>query len=453
MKHSFIAVAAGIAAFTGLIFAQNARINSLGNCEIIDDIGVVGSLPVYMNDYPDVIQATAFKAAFGQIVGIKSVGDMIRIGAIANQGGVLKSNFYGRGADIVNQVANPDLPAAGGFPPIPHLLFGINLPTVKLGFDGFLEYASSKLQSETDVAGVKATAETKGRIYNGGLVANALINLGDISIMPLIGVGIPRISGLEETVAPNNTITTERSSESGLFLRAGIQLGLPLAGLDWLVGGIYQMEKYQFASTTAAKTTKTPEYLANFFYGYIGFTGDILDKVLIVTRYGIDLGFDNTETTTILPPPDTTQTLVANFTAVNVKNTFGLGLERPIENFLFFDALTPRAGLDLRVNRAIVKTDGVNSLTTTKTEAKARNPYSTIVTPTFGLGVTKGRAAIDVGINIGDWGGVVSGPTVFIGTVTLDFGKQGAAFGTFYAPEEKPSPKDLKAARVVKAAK
>jgi hypothetical protein len=420
MNRTRMSAMLGILAVAGVAFSQNARINSLGNVDIVDDISNIISMPAFMNDYPDAAQATAGAANNGLLIGVKAVGEVISLGTIVNGGSMIGNDFYTKGiAELAkNGVAAPAL-AGTGFPPIPHLLFGVKVGDgLKLGIDAFGEYRGSSSASDATAAGVTTTANHKARIYHIGANFNALVALGDLLLIPTFCIGQPGING--EFTVDNGTAkaTNSASSEKGLSTKVGIEADLPLGGLTLKIGGLWSFARYQFATETAGTTTKGDEFTNQIFNGYAGVVGKVTDELLVAARYSFSYTIGGTYNVAAVGGTETT--ILNNSLAHRV----GLGLERPISNFLIFDAIVPRAGVDAILGRNISHTKIIPGATPSdETITGSREPNSSSVTPTFGLGINKGRVAIDVFVTLGAWAGVVAGPGVVMGSVTIDMGK------------------------------
>ena len=70
-------------------YPSNSRIASLAETFIIDDINDVLRYAAYMKNYEDDLQVTFTSP----IIGIKAVGDKLRLGAIGNRGLMLSQQF------------------------------------------------------------------------------------------------------------------------------------------------------------------------------------------------------------------------------------------------------------------------------------------------------------------------------------------------------------------------
>lgn len=414
-----------IIAVTALFFsvsAQNARVDAMGGCDIIDDIiGILGN-PADMNDFGDQIQVTGSPTAFGPAIGIKSLGRNFNIGAMANMtpgsgSSVLQGEFYSS-AEAAHEAnlllpAPVDLPSS--FPTYPHVLFGLNFGNFALGIDAFLEIA--KYKSVDDLGGDET--ERSASISNFGAIVSANIELGNLTISPLFGIGAPKATGTNEALATTSDVETEKN----LLISVGSELGLEIRDLNIFGGFFYRLEKYRFE----IGGTDGDENKESFIDAYIGMFTEILNGLLVVTQYNLGIGLDKA-----IDANDNLTRLT------DLSHNFRFGFERPISGVWIFDDLVPRAGLRYSINDlGRYHTEDENADTT----SDINNPNtSTQVQLTTGIGVTKGIAAIDLAVVIGSWDGVLTGPSVISGTLTLDFGKRGSSYESRRETRPSPSP-------------
>jgi hypothetical protein len=401
--------------------AQNARVDALGGSSIVDDIINIVRNPADVTDYADNVQATATGAAFGAAIVTKSVGDMLTIGALANGGSVLQSNYYATAAAQVNLAGGTALTGTPG--PIPRLLVGLDVDPLALGLAVFFEAERNKSVTTVDPPESKATISK--RITNIGALLSANIEMGDAVLSPLFGLSLPRINGLNETDdGLGNIVTTEQKSQKGMMVKGGAELGVPMLDMDWTFGMFYTFEGYQFVTKAAGTDTEGPEYPNHVVSAYLGFVTEIAGDVLLATEYGLTANVTKvkTESSDGLTPP--TITNVDNGTT-NYTHNVRVGIEKAIEGVWIFDALTPRAGLRWQIlDQHTKNVTELSGAATSETVARTNSitGYGQVA-PTLGLGVTKGAFAFDVLVNMGAFAGVAIGPAVVEGTLTLDFGE------------------------------
>jgi hypothetical protein len=430
-------VAAAIVVLTALCasFAQNARVNAIGGISIISDPINMISLPAYVNDYTDMIQATGTAApGLGPFMAIKSFGDKLNLGIVGNQGPMLQSKFYADAVTAVNAGLDaattplPGTPAAPvPLPPIPHFYVGLNLDPIKLGFDLFVEYENTRYTTQTQTPALTSTTKDFGRVANAGGIANACIALGsDAYVSPLFGVSVPNIHQITTTDPGGGaaTTTTEMRSVKGLTFLGGVDAGFPLLDLAWDVGGIYDYEQYQFSNVTPAGTTRGPDSPNHFFDAYAGFVKDIETDLMFAAMYEFSLGFIGIKDTgTVGGITTTTYT-----DTIPISHFIALGMEKSVQSVWIFDELQARAGVNMTFGQTVPKfhSKAVTAATGAATTIDSHTPSMLTVsdiTPTVGLGLTKGKFQFDIVSNLAGWVGIVSGPPVLQGTVTFNFGK------------------------------
>ncbi len=445
MVKKLISVVA-VAAMFFSASAQNARVDAMGGCSIIPDISRTLRLPADMNGYPDQMQGTVYSGPlFGSVLGIKGIGDMFRVGVmmptvdyvveyiedgidpttgafftdttyIGSGSSVLRSNFYADALDILDYLpfSVGELPDA--FPHIPHILFGINLDPVTIGLDFFMEMTRYKYESISEAGGVKTETTEEAKITNVGGILSANIDINALSISPRFGIGVPKVSGLDESKDPQTSVKNEITSESGIFLTVGTELGFELNDFNLVGGFFFTNESYQFN----VDDTLQNEQANRFIDAYLGFTTEIRNSLLFVAQYGLGIEIEN--------DIDTNTNGGRDYKEKGLSHSFRFGLERPIEGVWIFDALTPRAGLVyvLSGEKFSVTNSGGD-----KYELSMNDPnYAGQAQLTTGLGLSKGIAAIDINVVIGSWDGALTGPSVIEGTLTLDFGKRSSASST-----------------------
>lgn len=440
-----------VAAIVFSASAQNARVDAMGGCQIIPDISRILSYPADMNKYSDQMQGTVYSGpSFGPVLGIKAIGDMFRVGisfpmlnhAIENiemtidpstgditydttfsgsGSSVLRSDFFG---DALNAIDNDpfladQLPYA--FPHIPHLLFGVNLDPVTIGLDFFIEMTRYKNESMSKSGGQKSDTTSEAKISNIGGILSANLEISSLTISPLIGIGIPNVSGLEELKGATDT-TYEIRKESGIFLTVGTEVGFGLNDFNLIGGFFFTNESYQLN----IYGTLLSEMKNRFIDAYLGFTTEV-NSLFLVAQYGLTIGIgENIDT------DDSTGT---DYKDKDFSHSFRFGLERPISGVWIFDELIPRAGLAYILSGE--SSSSVNSGGDTD-ESSTNNPNNANQAQlTTGIGLAKGIAAVDINVVLGSWDGALTGPSVIEGTLTLNFGKIGGRSSGY---QSAPSP-------------
>jgi hypothetical protein len=409
--------------FAGMsVFGQNnARIQGLANTDITPDINrVIYVNPAFMSDYKNNLQVS-FNSP---MIGIVKANDVISLGAVLNNGLVLKG-FYGTAYGALPDInpALPPPPAApnAGIQYFPHILFGLDLSAVRLGFDLFWEHA--RYTSETKTAAGTTTITQSVNDY--GVIAGADFKLGELGLSLDFGVGFPGIyyKIVVPAVPPAPTVTTDLESDKGLFLKGGAEARMTLISLDWTLGLDFMRENFRFVDKTAIAPANGlgPDVSVVTITPYIGFKKEILDKVLLVAEEKSALQYVSIES----PPPSPPS--LKNGTHQFV-HTLSLGLEKMFQKVWIFDELGGRGGISWSItntstwtnNTAIVAPGPPPTTTNTTTDV---GPVEVLgpAQPYVGFGATKGAFTCDVVVNPANWGGVLIGPPVARVTAGLKF--------------------------------
>ncbi|MFP4014641.1 MAG: hypothetical protein ACLFVQ_11180 [Chitinispirillaceae bacterium] len=376
---------------------QNARMNSMANTFIIDDIADVYRYPVLMNDYYGNLQAT-FNTP---IIGIKNMNDMLSIGLTANTGTVL-NNFYSSASSTLEPLASMDNRVS-----IPHLLLGFDLGTAQLGADLFFEYArfSEKLET-TGTGGSEQT--TSALLMNTGLILSGKMDVG-FPVMAKIGLGFPSIGGESKT---GDQVTTEIKSEKGLYMETGAEAKPTMLGLDWTAGFGYTFEDFQFQ---VDENIDLPDRYSEL-NAYLGFEYDVLETAIAALQYQILRTSDFTYEAPPQEGDDNPRRVDENWSHI-----FSAGVENTWVKPWKLDAFQLRAGMLYGINMDVEKYHSETGDSETNNVTKRPADDNGFV-PTMGLGMGKGFFQLDMYINMGSWSnGFFSGPDVGTVTATMKF--------------------------------
>jgi hypothetical protein len=386
---------------------NNARTLGLANTDITPDINrVIYVNPAFMSDYKNQLQIT-FNSP---MIGIVKANDMISLGAILNSAPVLKG-FYGTAYPLLPNIATP---ANAGIQYFPHILFGLDLSAVRLGFDIFWEHG----RYTNEVVNAGGTTTITQSINNYGLIAGADLKLGEMGLGLNFGIGFPGIYNKIVPPAPA-VVTTDVESDKGLFIKGGAELRLTLISLDWTVGLDLMREDYRFVDKTvvAPASGLTNDISVTTLTPYIGFKKEILDKVLLVAEEKSALQYIKSVTPPAVPPA-----------AGSVENgnhqfvhTLSFGLEKMFQKVWIFDELGGRGGISWSITNTSNwnKTDAPPAPVAT-TDAGPVELLGPAV-PYVGFGANKGVFTCDVVVNPAGWGGVLIGPPVLRVTAGLKF--------------------------------
>jgi hypothetical protein len=411
-----------VAVFATGSFAQaypsNARIDALGGAFIVTDPSGILAYAAQMNNYADNAQVT-FNTP---IWGVKSLGKVVNLGVVLNRPLMLSfpsdsGSFYGAArANLGAPISATGGNALGNGQNIPHVLFGLNLEAVKLGFDLFYEYSNYKQHiDDNPTAGNHVVTDVSGNIHNVGGIASAILDINGMSLQVKGGIGLPGTRGkreIETTPAGGTsvTVTTESSSESALFGVLGAELGLKVKEFNVTLGGEFVGSHFQMKNAAGVVQN-------NYFYRnldlYAGFTTDVGKNGMAVLMY--DFGFNSNGN-----EPDSLAYTPRKYYTNFIYNVIYAGYEHTWTKAWHFDTFKARAGLNYAIYSQIdhVKGEGTGG------EYDSRTKHETVydqVDPRLGIGITKSVFALDLGVNPTVWAGLISGPSVAKVTLSLDF--------------------------------
>jgi hypothetical protein len=383
-------------------YPSNSRIASLAETFIIDDINDVLRYAAYMKNYEDDLQVTFTSP----IIGIKAVGDKLRLGAIGNRGLMLSQqftqNFYSIAIPFVNGEipATPDISIRNQY--IPHALLGVDAGILTLGFDVFFEYARSRYNQKDSLQETSASAS----IHNPGVLASALFG-EDFQIAAKLGLAVPRISGKAES----NNSTVEVESDKGIFLEFGGEAGIPVGSLKLSMGVDLILEKYAFEASRETPpapkvTATTDEFTDTRTAIYAGVQGDVFTNGLWAAQYTLNLFRHTSED----------EDNDAKACSSQVVHSFSVGLENGWDNLWIFDKVYARGGMKMDLRTSHYNDEVGRSETRTKDQTKFDE-----LMPTLGLGIQKGVFTLDLNIDLGGWSNLVTGPRVSKVTAGLFF--------------------------------
>lgn len=378
-------------------FAQNARIGALGGINIITDPANVFSLPAYMNDYPDFVQATGGANLAASFVGIKSLSEHFSLGIIGLKNNMLDDDFYSTAITMINE-ATENVDLKNSMPLIPHALVGLNFGAVKIGADVYLELNKAKYTYKAEES--SGDIKEVGKVSNFGLVLNANLLFGDLCLSPIFGMSIPSAKHKLDVGDESD----ETKLEKGTSFKFGAEVGVPLFDIDWVAGLMFNTVRYQFVKDGNI-------FISNFVNPYLGFEYVLPGDILFVGQYDLGIEIDK-----VKPDVDDNPTVTKDN---NISHLIAFGLEKDLVDVWIFDMLTVRGGINWVIgdNIQVVKNDDTRERIDNSTD---NSDFS----PTVGLGLKKGIFTFDVVSNLGSWAGIISGPPVVAATITLDFGSK-----------------------------
>lgn len=388
-------------------YPGNARIGSLAETFVIDDINDVLRYSSYMNKYNDNLQVTFTSP----IIGIKSIDDKFSIGFIANRGLMLSLqlnndlnfpgdsiSFYSSANAFVSRFIDeiPSLSIENQW--IPHALFWVDAGVVSLGFDVFMEYARSK--HNTDSSGTEVLSSSAA-IYNPGVIASALLGTDNIPVALKFGISVPKIKGHQET--PDEEIELE--SDKGIYLEFGGETKLPLNSFKFTLGTDLIFEKYAFEASDSSNTFPSREFSKIRTAIYAGMENKFFNNGIWAVQYTLHFLSSKSEESSNNWERST-----------NVVHRLSAALENSWDSLWIFDKVFTRGGMrmDIIVPRSSSELGPIEDKTKSQTIFEE-------VYPTVGLGIQKGIFNLDLSINLGDWDNLVTGPAVGRVTAGLQF--------------------------------
>lgn len=419
-----------VALFATGSFAQaypsNARIDALGGAFIVKDPSKVLAYAAQMNNYADNAQVTFAAPNNSPIWGVKSLGKVINIGVVVNRPLMLSFpldslSFY-TAARANNEDGIIDANGTRALQPgqnIPHILFGLNLKAVKIGFDLFYEYSNYNYHSDDKPAtGPHVETDVSGNIHNAGGIASVLLDLNGMGLQVKGGMGIPGNRAKREVVTTpagggtSVTETTESSSESAFFGVLGAELGLKVKNFDVTLGGEFIGSHFQMKNS--AGLIQRRDFFRNLDL-YAGFTADINKNGMAVLLYDFSFISNGSEPDSLAYAQAQRKTYT-NF----IYNEIYAGYEHTWKKAWFFDIFTARAGLNYSIYSQVNHEKGSGTGGDYESRTKNETVYNQ-VDPRLGIGITKSVFVLDLNVNPAAWAGLISGPSVAKVTLSLDF--------------------------------
>jgi len=417
-----------------------------GGLTTMGDFYDVYKYPVLMFEYPNRISATVGPhgpgGIGGGVLGTYSINDKFTVGVAANQGlvPILGLGGYLSGGDtivIIPSFANTaigylnseQLPriSVGNFTfadngdlwksNIPHLLFGLNLGTVKLGADVFFEYArysnSGQELRQVYIPDRDTTITTQfdydysGIMLNPGARFSADIDIGNLGILAKAGVSLPSFEVRnEENAIGAQTITNSIKSDKGIYVELGTELSMSLEPIDLMVGTEYTYTEH---SVKNIPTT----YWNSLFQLYTG--GEF--KFLTAAKASVKYAFYRVAWTTKSISTANNVAFIADEVVSAHLHGISAGMENVWDKAYFFDNVALRAG----AYYTIVDWVGSSSETPSLRSRDWKRFAEHTVAPSIGFGVTKSFLTIDLYCDLGDWEGAFTGPAVVAATATIKF--------------------------------
>jgi hypothetical protein len=477
LKKLFAAIL--LAGFSFTVFSQNveginARIDAMAGCGMISDIGWAIGEPVQIVNYPDILSASLYATpipdvgeSFGAIIGVKSIGEHVRIGLTMNDRLQMPYAFYKDGGYYLDAKHINGDNHAEKFPMYPSLAFAVKFnDDFSFGCGGWVEgqrYSLEDIRKVTyvDTGGVTRTVEYQHneidkRIGFYGFVVDAWVALGGLHLRPSFGYGFPFMTGTEDedqltqlqaklrqnpAPGPQTGVNydIEWDMPSGTKMKGGL-LGWFMAGDHEVAFGAWFTDlKYQFQRTTTMDSTElsgTGVVVSSFdtlaidqrtdrhnlgIDWFLGISPSFADNLIFAPEY--NGGFGTTKAKDPALPPDTSW--------LYTYHNFRLGIEKGVPDVWIFDKLFFRSGVVMYLAKELRTIYDGDDQTT---ESVENIPWASYFWGSEfgrrqaklagGLGVKKGRAEFDVSVDFLAWKGqgIIAGPNCAMVTLKVDFG-------------------------------
>ena len=412
-KKSMAAIGLLCAGMFSLGQAQNARIDALGGASIVKDFSRTLYNPAIMSDFKN---HTEINFNSGAIMGTASAGNVFSFGAVMNRGLMLRYFYTGAGAQLnyppytVTPAVN--IPGAANMQYYPHLLWGFDLSTLRIGLDTYLEWARATYHSSIEVPGAYQLVDEELTIWHPGLIAGFEINTNSAEILLHFGGGMPMATGTvtRTNIAPIGDAKIQ--TESGLFARAGFEVTAKLKATDITIGADGRYEKFQFSQLSplpGAEKVRSNKTTDETVIPYLGAKTRLTNGLLIVAmeRSTIDmLKRENDVGTSDTMDYDLQHTLI-------------FGFEKRFLKPWKFDSIALRAGVNWSAFNTWTTAEGTTPIVTRATP----KPVTTLgpMFPYLGFGISKSFFCMDVLLNPASWSGALVGPAVSRLTVSLNY--------------------------------
>lgn len=444
----------------------NARLDGMAGSGVADDIGWTVGNPRSISGFKDLIQGSALLKKFdgkgnqfGRIMAIKSIGEKLSLGLTLNNKRVMNKDFvgnmfsfyeFGFGEHLnINKVDLPHI----------NLCYEIN-DVFTIGAGLYSEYNKSR-SSKIDTLTNELNPDTADIIENLGdgkysairPVIDAKIVAGKLSIVPIFSIGLPRFQ-LSQYEKINDSIVISKNSnvsaKDAVNLKTGIQLWGEI-GNNFLIGGFwfdnvkYNLSKMKFKNTKDSKDTLIygAEYSHRSFDWFVGIQNYFSDDLFFAPEYngGVYVSTADHSKQVTGDSTEVRSMLEKNF---YVYHFFRLGMEKTLKAKKFLDELSFRTGFVYKyyhdsytkkdVNGGILNEKNLVMIKCNATSSDGPNNGTRV---SAGIGLKKGRATIDMSVDLINWGesGIISGPKPAIVTITVDMGKKAKKETSSVLPE------------------
>lgn len=461
----------------------NARLDAMGGCGVIGDIGWTIGKPSSLYGYADQVQASALiitiegmGKTYGSIIAIKSIGEHFFIGMTMNGRKAMSGRFYSKAIEYGDFGENFNFLTQSGlyFPVYPHLNINIKpSDNLSIGVGGYFEHSKHDEEimknfvynyentNGDTVENLMNYDSTKFKQYTGiGIIADARIWFGGFKLNPEFKIFIPKLDGKvtrnqgekfnknhnvtqADTIVDieDNAKTTDLTKN--MFLRAGLKFSGTIAETFWIIGLWYRTERFEiernitsystimdyntpYVTSTISTSSKFHAHKKTRYDWWIGAQPSFSDNLIICPEYS---GF--VQTYEITPSSGFSE----DTTTVRIKHKFRLGAEQSVKDFWIFKELLLRMGFNYYLTRDYWKNkNGLNAIDSTFENVYW--PYSSNndldltddgkgAKVTAGFGLKGKRGTFDLSFDILNWSNTgITGPGAAIATCGLYFGRK-----------------------------
>ena len=458
----------------------NARIDAMGGCGVIDDIGWTINHPASIYKNANQIQGSwcamdisGIGNTFGALIAITKLTDNLFAGVTFNNRMMMPSHFYQNGALFTNSLRMNPGDNANDYPNLPrlNLCFKLN-DAVQLGAGAFFEQTSNSIDETRTIAYTPAGDTAQLRVpYNykqdvsvsdNGAMLEARVTAGSITFFPFIRAGFPRVGGTESSdrlTKLKESLTARPAPDSmtdadidytyggaeGLYLNGGSHVWTDIGKTTLIAGVFYTQKSYQFKKTITRSIEKlAPDasnssiiesksgqdslglnYNTKLVEWWLAAAPTYSDGFFISPEYdgGVEL----------YSPHDPNMTPSSDTSITRAYHNIRVCVEKKSKNVWFFDDISFRCGFVAAWTSEKRHITGISGGQTP--ESNETLPLKSYLWGsdwnykeskiTAGLGLHKGRGTFDFSCNLQNWRkgmGLISGPPLALATFTVDFG-------------------------------
>ena len=417
------------------LYSQSARLESLSHITLFSDPSLILITPVYMVDFPDLLQASFNNNANSnatEVVGVKKAGDLFYVGGSFNNVNNPNNlfNYYGsmgleNGCDNLNFLLStlavflPDYfdINADDFNDIsntPHLLLGASFSeNFSIGFDLFYGHQKTKYDFENSDITIKG----RGYLDNYGLKASLKIG----PFLPTVAVSVPKykIDAEIDYSGPDTSFTSD-----SVYAESDVAYNL-LGGLQY--DGFFNQITVRIAADYFFSFVKYDDDLPEFFTHNIGgilgikkdFDGNLSFAFQDRVDFNMYIEIDESEIGTDIYETKTKDNVLSQ--------NFAFGFEKKVTNLKRLDGVLYRFSLydTYYLEKNSTKLSG------SPNDYEVSTRYTGnwgIPVGLLGFGLEKSRFNLDLfssfELNPSDWqDGILTGPIVAGASVTFNFNK------------------------------